>query len=205
VELSLDQEIPPIPPPPDTKYIKHFKIRSELLSKFWGRPMELGACVLLPEGFDEHPDLRYPLCVFHGHFPYTFDGFRETPPDPDLKPDYSKRFKLTGYNRIQQQAAYDFYKTWTSPDFPRLVIVEIQHANPYYDDSYAVNSANVGPYGDAIMRELIPEIETPLPLHRAGLGALHLWWLNRRLGSAGRANLLPGRFQRLFCRLSRPD
>ena len=159
VELSLDQEIPPIPPPPDTKYIKHFKIRSELLSKFWGRPMELGACVLLPEGFDEHPDLRYPLCVFHGHFPYTFDGFRETPPDPDLKPDYSKRFKLTGYNRIQQQAAYDFYKTWTSPDFPRLVIVEIQHANPYYDDSYAVNSANVGPYGDAIMRELIPEIE----------------------------------------------
>ncbi|MFQ3639302.1 MAG: hypothetical protein SNJ62_04740, partial [Chloracidobacterium sp.] len=35
--LTLDQEIPPIPPPPDTKYIKHFKIRSELLSRFWGR------------------------------------------------------------------------------------------------------------------------------------------------------------------------
>jgi hypothetical protein len=38
-------------------------------------------------------------------------------------------------------------------------VVEIQHANPYYDDSYAVNSANLGPYGDAITRELLPEIE----------------------------------------------
>ena len=38
-------------------------------------------------------------------------------------------------------------------------MVEIQHANPYYDDSYAVNSANVGPYGDAIETELIPYIE----------------------------------------------
>jgi hypothetical protein len=37
--------------------------------------------------------------------------------------------------------------------------VEIQHANPYYDDSYAVNSANLGPYGDAIETELIPYIE----------------------------------------------
>ena len=40
-----------------------------------------------------------------------------------------------------------------------MLIVEIQHATPYYDDSYAVNSANMGPYGDAIMYELIPEIE----------------------------------------------
>ena len=38
-------------------------------------------------------------------------------------------------------------------------MVKIQHANPFYDDSYAVNSANVGPYGDAIENELIPAIE----------------------------------------------
>jgi len=37
--------------------------------------------------------------------------------------------------------------------------MQIQHANPYYDDSYAVNSANLGPYGDAINRELIPYVE----------------------------------------------
>jgi len=159
VRVRLDKEIPPIPPPKDTKYIRHERIPSELLTKFWGRPMHLGACLLLPEGFEEHPESRYPLVIFHGHFPYTFGGFREEPPDPDLAPDYSERFRLAGYNRIQQEYAHAFYKEWTGPDFPRVIIMEIQHANPYYDDSYAVNSANLGPYGDAIVRELIPYIE----------------------------------------------
>ena len=53
--LVLDQEIPPIAPPADTKYIRHIKIKSEVLSKFWGRAMYIGANVLVPEGFDEHP------------------------------------------------------------------------------------------------------------------------------------------------------
>jgi hypothetical protein len=159
IRVVMDQEIPPIPKAEDTKYIKHVKIQSERLTRFWGRPMELGACVLLPEGFDEHPEAHYPLIVFHGHFPSTFGGFREKPPDPDLKPDYSERFSLEGYNRIQQEYAYQFYKDWTGKDFPRVIVVEIQHANPYYDDSYAVNSANLGPYGDAIVYELIPFIE----------------------------------------------
>ncbi|MCA9732290.1 MAG: hypothetical protein H6696_16095 [Deferribacteres bacterium] len=157
--VVLDQKIPPIAPPKDTKYIKHIKMKSDLLSAFWGRPMELGACVLLPEGFDKHPEARYPLMITHGHFPYTFGGFREEPPDPALEPDYSARFDMHGYNRIQQEYAYEFYKEWTGPDFPRFVIIEIQHANPYYDDSYAVNSENLGPYGDAITYELVPYIE----------------------------------------------
>ena len=159
IAIALDQEIPPIPDPPETTYIKHERIESELLTEFWGRPMHLGAHILLPEGFDEHPDARYPLIVNHGHFPYDFGGFREEPPDPDLEPDYSARFDLEGYNRIQQEAAHEFYKEWTGPDFPRFLIVEIQHANPFYDDSYAVNSANLGPYGDAITHELIPYLE----------------------------------------------
>ncbi len=159
IQILLDQEIPPIEPPKDTKYIKHVKMQSKLLTEFWGRPMHLGACVLLPEGFDEHPEARYPLAIFHGHFPYTFGGFRETPPDPNLKPEYSKRFNIHGYNKIVQEHAYQFYKDWTGPDFPRMIIIEIQHANPYYDDSYAVNSANLGPYGDAITYELIPFVE----------------------------------------------
>ena len=159
IPLSLDALIPPIPDPPETKYIKHVRIQSERLTKFWGRPMFLGAHVLLPEGFASHPDARYPLAIFHGHFPSTFDGFREEPPDPNLKCEYSDRFHLDCYNRVEQQLAYQFYKDWTGPAFPRFLIIEIQHANPYYDDSYAVNSENVGPYGDAITYELIPEIE----------------------------------------------
>jgi hypothetical protein len=97
--------------------------------------------------------------VNHGHFPYTFGDFREEPPDPDLEPVFSERFHWEGYNITQQEYAYAFYKEWTGPDFPRMIIIEVQHANPYYDDSYAVNSENLGPYGDAINYELIPYVE----------------------------------------------
>jgi hypothetical protein len=159
VKIVLDRVIPAIPDPPETKYVKHVKLKSEKLSKFWGRPMYLGAHVLLPEGWDAHPDARYPLVINHGHFPHTFDGFREEPPDPDLKPDFSDRFQWPGYNRTQQEYAYQFYKDWTGPDYPRMIIIEIQHANPFYDDSYAVNSENLGPYGDAITYELLPYVE----------------------------------------------
>jgi len=157
--IVLDQEIPSITPPADTKYIRHIKIRSEVLSKFWGRPMYIGADVLVPEGFDEHPQAHYPLIVFHDHFVPDFDDFRPEPPDPNLKPDYSERFHISGYNRIQQEEAHKFYQQWTGANFPRVLIVKLAHANPFYDDSYAVNSANVGPYGDAIETELIPAIE----------------------------------------------
>jgi hypothetical protein len=159
IDITLDKAIPPIPDAPATKYVKHERIRSEKLSRFWGRDMYLGAHLLLPEGFDSHPRARYPLVIDHGHFPHDFEGFREQPPDPDLKCEYSERFHLDCYNRIQQEQAYQLYKDWTGPGFPRQIVIQIQHANPYYDDSYAVNSANLGPYGDAITYELIPYLE----------------------------------------------
>jgi Putative esterase len=159
ISVALTEMIPPIPDEADTKYIRHIRIQSEALTKFWGRPMFVNAVVLVPEGFDEHMDAHFPLIIFHDHFVSGFDDFRTTPPDPNLKPDYSERFHLAGYNRIQQEEAYKFYQQWTSPKFPRVLIVKIQHANPFYDDSYAVNSANVGPYGDTIENELIPAIE----------------------------------------------
>jgi hypothetical protein len=157
--IVLSQVIPPIATPADTKYIRYIRIQSQALTKFWGRPMFVSAIVLVPEGFDEHTYAHFPLMIFHDHFVDDFNDFRTTPPDPSLKPDYSQRFHLAGYNRIQQEEAYDFYQKWISPGFPRVLIAKIQHANPYYDDSYAVNSANVGPYGDAIENELIPAIE----------------------------------------------
>ena len=159
VKIRLDQVIPPIEPPEDTKYIKHIQMQSKLLTEFWGRPMYLGAHVLLPEGFDEHPEAKYPLMIFHGHYPHDFGSFRTEPPDPNLEPKYSARFDWEGYNKTVQEYDYQFYKEWTGPDFPRVLVIKIQHQNPYYDDSYAVNSANIGPYGDAITYELIPYIE----------------------------------------------
>ncbi|MGC3948361.1 MAG: alpha/beta hydrolase-fold protein [Chryseolinea sp.] len=160
-DIAMDQKIADLPQPADTRYVKHLRIQSKLLSEFWGQPMYLGAHVLLPEGFDEHPEAKYPVMIFHGHFPSDFGGFSETPPDPKMDTtDYSERFSIYGYEKFQKQEAYNFYKQWISKNFPRFLIVEIQHANPYYDDSYAVNSASIGPYGDAIMKELLPEIET---------------------------------------------
>jgi hypothetical protein len=159
IAVALTGVIPPIATPADTKYVRRIRIQSALLTKFWGRPMFLSAIVMVPEGFDEHPNARFPLMIFHDHFVADFGNFRTTPPDPNLKPDYSERFHLAGYNRIQQEEGYKFYQQWIAPGFPRVLIVKIQHANPYYDDSYAVNSANVGPYGDAIENELIPAIE----------------------------------------------
>jgi len=169
LQLALTEEIAALPDPKtqETKYVKHVKVRSERLSTFWGTDMYLAAWVLLPEGFDSHPGARYPLVINHGHFPASLSNWRETPPDATLKPDFSARFNLTGYNRIQQELNWDFYKTWTGPGFPRVLLIEIQHPTPFYDDSYAVNSANNGPYGDAIMYELIPEIEK----RYRGLGA----------------------------------
>lgn len=129
--IALTEEIPPIAPPTDTKYIRHIRIQSDVLTKFWGRPMYLAAIVLVPEGFDAHPDARFPLILFHDHFVSDFDNFRTEPPDPNLKPDYSERFHLAGYNHIQQEEAYKFYQQWISPGFPRVLIVKLQHANPY--------------------------------------------------------------------------
>lgn len=143
IRISLDDEIPPLPEPKDTKYVKYLQIRSERLTKFWGRPMYLGAIVVLPEGFDEHPDARYPLMINHGHFPREYRGF---PPEP-------------GAPAGRRPGSGQFFKDWTGPGFPRMIMLLIQHANPFYDDSYAVNSENVGPYGDAINDELIPYVE----------------------------------------------
>ncbi len=159
--LLLDQEVPPVEDfaKQETKYVKYVRIRSDLLSKFWGTDMYLGAWVLLPEGFDSHPGARDPLVINLGHVPAAVDNWRESPPNPDLKPDYSERFSLAGYNRIQEEYSYQFYKDWTGQGFPRVLLMQIQHATPYYDDSYAVNSPNNGPYGDAIMKELVPEVE----------------------------------------------
>jgi len=159
INVLLDKEIPSIKKQVDTKYLKYVNIKSKMLSEWWGRPMYIGAKVLLPWGFEDHPDAKYPIVVFHGHFSAEFFGWRETPPDPKLEPEYSERFNLPAYNKTVEEYSYKFYKDWTGPDFPRMILIEIQHANPYYDDSYAVNSANLGPYGDAINYEFIPYIE----------------------------------------------
>ena len=145
IRLVCKNVIPPVAIPPNTEWVKRIKFQSKILTDFWGQPMFLGATILLPKGYDEHPDVCYPVNYVQGHFSLSAPhGFRTDDPD-------------AGNSRGRQ--GYEFYRYWNSDDCPRLIAVTFQHPCPYYDDSYAVNSQNVGPYGDAIMEELIPKIE----------------------------------------------
>jgi len=154
IPLSLTSVIPPIQPPPDTKWVKHIRIQSDLLTHFWGRPVFLGAVVLLPRGYDTQPAVRYPVIYEQGHFGLEPPmGFTEdTTPWPQQIRDV-----LKGYNL---ETGPEVYHAWTGPDLPRFIAVTFQHPTPFFDDSYAVNSANNGPYGDAVMTELIPYLES---------------------------------------------
>src|SRR5262245_26078298 len=66
IRLVADQTLPPIPVPPDTKYVKRIKFQSTMLTKFWGRPIYLGAVVLLPRDYDRET-IRYPVNYVQGH------------------------------------------------------------------------------------------------------------------------------------------
>jgi hypothetical protein len=154
VKLSLTKVIPPVKIPPDTEWVKHIKFESPMLTKFWGQPIYLGATVLLPKGYATHPHVYYPVLYEQGHFSLRPPlGFRTQPPPAAL-------LKRAGYFARYIEGGYDLYKNWISNNFPRMIVVSFQHPTPYFDDSYAVNSANNGPYGDAIMQELIPYVET---------------------------------------------
>ena len=133
IRLAADKVIPPIQVPPDTAQVKRIKIQSAILTKWWGQPMYLGATVLLPKDYDAHPSVRYPVNYIQGHFSLNAPG---------------------GFGRNAE-----FDRLWLAPDTPRFLYVTLQHPSPYYDDSYGVNSENNGPYGDAILKELVPAVE----------------------------------------------
>ncbi|MEP6781905.1 MAG: alpha/beta hydrolase-fold protein [Gemmatimonadaceae bacterium] len=129
IKLVADKVIPAIKVPADSGNVRRIKIQSQILSKWWGAPIYLGAVVLLPKDYDKHPDVKYPIVYSEGHFSLRAPGVGATP-------------------------------YWNADGTPRVILVTLQHPSPYYDDSYGVNSANNGPFGDAIMQELIPAVET---------------------------------------------
>jgi Putative esterase len=152
IKLVADEIIPPVVVPPDNEWVQRFKFQSPMLTKFWGRPIYLGATVLLPKDYARE-SISYPVLYEQGHFDLQPPlGFRTEPPTADELKEGDRTARAA--NR-----GYELYQAWTTRNFPRMLVVTFQHPNPYFDDSYAVNSPNVGPYGDAIMQELIPEIE----------------------------------------------
>ncbi len=162
IELPLARVLPPIVLPPDTVWVKHVKIRSRLLSAFWGIPQYLGATVLLPKGYAAS-SRRYPTVYEQSHF--TLDpafGF-----DPQALPE-TPQHRLRRLQTGARESRPAFTHAWMDGRAPPMVAVVFQHPTPYYDDSYAVDSPNNGPYGRALMSELIPYLEAHFRLERSG-------------------------------------
>ncbi len=154
IRLALTKRMPAIDMAADTKWVKRIKIESKILSEWWGKTVYLGATVLLPRDWDANPTTRYPAIYIQGHFgegaPFGFD--------PDGKPETAAA-RAARLVRTAREPGYEFAQAWMGPKFPRMVAVTFQHPTPYYDDSYAINSANTGPYQDALIKELIPYLE----------------------------------------------
>lgn len=119
-------------------YLKYVKIQSKLLTEFWGTPMYIGANILLPNTYGKIAGKKYPVLYYQGHWP------------GGGAPLSYESTNATG------KALKEF---WDSADAPQMLAVTIRDANPFYDTSYSVNTANLGPWGDAITQELIPYIE----------------------------------------------
>ena len=145
IALVADQILPPIALAADNDFVQRFKIQSPSLTRFWGRPIYLGATILLPRDY-KTSTIAYPVNYQQGHFglgaPY---GYGAAPGGRG--------------GRGAAATGPTFTESWMQDNFPRMLAVTFQHPSPYFDDSYAVNSAAQGPYGDAIMNELIPEVE----------------------------------------------
>jgi putative esterase len=156
VRLSLTKKLPPVQIPQDTEWVKRVKFQSKMLSEFWGHPIYLGATLLLPKGYDQNATQKYPAIYIQGHFglgaPFGFTT--QAPNAPETEAQRKQRL-----SRSAREPGHEFARAWMSDNFPRMVAITFQHPTPYYDDSYAVNSANNGPYGDALTKELIPYLE----------------------------------------------
>jgi len=148
VKLELSRVIPQEPMPTDTEWLKHVQIQSDLLTQFWGQPIYFGATVLLPKGYNSHPDVHYPaVYVFEHRIPFSFST---TP---------ASEAQMTRARSAGLKSGYEFFQEWASERFPRFIAITLHQPTPFFPSSYSVNSANCGPYGDALLRELIPCLE----------------------------------------------
>jgi hypothetical protein len=156
IRLTVTHVIPPRPRPPDTEWVKRVQIQSPKLTAFWGRPIFINATVLLPRGYAEQPGTRYPAVYTLGHtVPFSFST------------DSTRARGLGTINPVTGvETGYDFYRAWASEDFPRVIAIGFEQQTPYFPDSYSVNSANNGPYGDAIVEEVIPRLEEQFRITR---------------------------------------
>jgi len=113
----------------DTKFVKEMKAPSALLSGFYKRAVSVNAAVLLPESYYSQPNRKFPVL-------FKVSGFGG---------DYHH---FSGNENIKSQPI----------DTTACIQVYLDGSCPLGHSVYA-NSDNNGPWGDALVKELIPAIE----------------------------------------------
>jgi hypothetical protein len=137
--LTLSQVAPEPPDPlaqrPDvSSALKLLDFVSPVLTAFWGREIHMRAWVLLPPGYDSHPNDRYPTVYFTHGFGGTLNGLRA-------------RYASVLYDRMKQGK------------MPEMIWVLLDESSPTGTHEFA-DSVNNGPWGTALTAELIPYIES---------------------------------------------
>lgn len=118
----------------DTDWVKLVEVRSRLLSEFHGRETKLRAAVILPANFTNNPTARFPA-----HYDVPGFGGRHT----------------SAWGWIDSAAG----AKWKKGEVPLPMLRVILDPDVPLGHSVFANSANNGPVGDALVQELIPEIE----------------------------------------------
>lgn len=115
--------------------VKEISIKSDTLSKWWGRSVFVKASVLLPARYSQNPNTVYPIR-------YNVAG-------------YGGRYTRIN-NVIRDNTFMDW---WLSDEAPQIISVFLDGEGPF-GDCYQMDSENNGPYGFNLIHELIPYIES---------------------------------------------
>jgi hypothetical protein len=157
IRLAVTHVIPAKTRPADTDWLKHVRIQSDRLTRFWGHPVYVNATVLLPKGYAQHPTTHYPSVYALGHGDAPFGFTTDSTEEPRGKTEVRRGATIGAVSGLE--SGYDFYKSWTADTCPRVIAITLEQETPYFPDSYSVNSANNGPYGDAIIDDVFPYLE----------------------------------------------
>ncbi len=133
IELVLEEKIEDVVPR-DRPHVRFVRIKSEKLSEFHDEEIHLRAAVIVPSDFDD-TDEEYPVRYHIGGY-----GSR-----------YTRALDLL-------ETGTEFRDGWFDPEVPDFLMVYLDGTGPY-GDPYQINSRNSGPWGDAVVEELIPHIE----------------------------------------------
>ena len=119
----------------ENDFVKLVDIKSGAVSEFWGSEKRIKAAVVLPSGYYDNPEKRYPVR-------YNIAG-------------YGGRYTRAGRFMREGGRAKEW---WMSGEAPQVINVYLDGDGPF-GDCYQLDSENSGPYGTALTEELIPYIE----------------------------------------------